>query len=110
MKSTFSLRLCENWEDGFERVVGFVTVALHTEAVCKPQCNVVGDTIFFHPVSISSHVVITVCFHVMEHPSSGLSVAVVPCAETSTFFGPKVDHFVNMITWVCEGRGDEECE
>lgn len=46
--------------------------------------------------------------HVYNHPLEALSVAVVPGAETSTFFWPDINHLSGVISWVGNDGGQAE--
>ena len=43
--------------------------------------------------------------HIRDHPLEALSVAVVPGAETSTFFWPDINHLSGVISWVGNDAG-----
>ena len=51
----------------------------------------------------------------MNHPGEALSIAIIPCAETSSLFRPEIDHLSGVVGWVrdeaCDGKGrtHEDC-
>ena len=47
-------------------------------------------------------------FHVLEHPFVCLSIAIIPCAETSSFLRPEIDHLSGVIGWVRHETGETE--
>ena len=48
---------------------------------------------------ISEHVIV-LQLDVFYEPFGTLSVAIVPCAETSSLLWPQVDHLSSLIQWV----------
>ena len=44
----------------------------------------------------------------MQHPGEALSIAIIPCAETSSFFWPEINHFSGVVGWVRDETGNAE--
>lgn len=61
-----------------------------------------------HPVRVASEVVVIVNLHILNHPSEGLSVVVVECAESSSFLWPEINHLSCGVSWISNDRGNEE--
>ena len=100
----------ENGELSLQRIVSLVTVGHHTKAVCHPEAEEVLGTVSSLPCSHSSEVVEVLEFHIMKHPVEALSIAIIPCAETSSFFGPQVDHLTGVVSGIGEHGSDDEGE
>lgn len=93
---------------GLQRVVSFVTVGHHTKTVSAPESDEVLSTVSSLPCSHTSKVVVVLEFHVMQHPGEALSIAIIPCAETSSFLRPEIDHLSGVIGWVRHETGETE--
>lgn len=93
---------------GLQRVVSFVTVGHHTKTVCHPESDEVLHTVSSLPCSHTSEVVVVLELHVMQHPGEALSIAIIPCAETSSFLWPEIDHLSGVIGWVRHETGESE--
>ena len=97
-----------------QRVVGLITVRHHAETVCHPETDKVLSTVSSLPCSHSPEVVVVLELHVVNHPGEALSIAIIPCAETSSLFRPEIDHLSGVVGWVrdeagdCKGRSHED--
>ena len=102
------------WELYLDGVETFVVVAHHAEVVCCPDCGEVNKSIAAHPLPVIGHEVVTKEVHVLDLPSEALLVAIVPCAVTSTFFWPDVDHLSSIVEWIghdtCNAKGDSHVD
>jgi hypothetical protein len=68
-------------------------IAEHSEIVSYPARNEVGNTESSQPGCVASHEVEVERIHVLYHPLCALSIAVIPSAVSTSFFGPNVYHF-----------------
>ena len=103
-----SNRFRENGELSLQRIVSLVTVGHHTKRVCHPETDKVLETVSSLPSSHSSEVVVVLKFHIMKHPVEALSIAIIPCAETSSFLWPQINHFSRVVGWVRDETGNGE--
>ena len=60
------------------------------------------------PCNHSSEVVEVLKFHIMQHPGEALSIAIIPCAETSSFFWPEINHLSGVVGWIRDETGNAE--
>jgi hypothetical protein len=93
---------------GLQRVVSFVTVGHHTKTVSNPETDEVLHTVSSLPCSHSPEVVVVLKFHIVHHPGEALSIAIIPCAETSSFLRPQINHFSGVVGWISDHTSNRE--
>ena len=87
---------------GLNGSIGLVAVGEHTEVVCHPDSNEVGNAVSLDPLSIPTEVVEIQHVHVFNHPFHALSIVIVPGAVASSFLGPDINHFSCEVARVRE--------